>query len=71
MKLNYYQETDPLYIDLNSQWSTDSREIADGLVVDFDSSGNIVGIDIQYASQKLDLNSLETTALPTKTTKIA
>jgi uncharacterized protein YuzE len=71
MKLHYYAETDSLYIDLNSKPSTDSREIADGLVIDFDAEGNIVGIDVDRASKKLDLKTLETVALPLSTTKIA
>lgn len=28
-------------------------------VLDFDAEGNVVGIDIQEASRKLDLNTLE------------
>ena len=64
MKLHYYPETDSLYIDLNARPSAESREIADGLVVDFDADGNIVGIDIDHASQKLDLSKLETESLP-------
>jgi len=69
MKLHYYPETDSLYIDLNSKPSADSREIADGLVADFDAEGNIVGIDIDHPSQKLDLKTLEAIALPPVTTK--
>ena len=69
MKLHYYPETDSLYIDLNSKPSADSREIADGLVADFDVEGNIVGIDIDHASKKLDLKTLEAVALPPVTTK--
>ena len=64
MKLNYYQDTDSLYIDLSSIPSTDSKEIADGLVVDFDHAGHIVGIDIQHASERIDLSSIESTHLP-------
>ncbi len=71
MKLHYYPETDSLYIDLNARPSVDSREIADGLVVDFDAEGHVVGIDIQHASQSLDLKTLETESLPAVTTKIA
>ncbi|HEV2351343.1 MAG TPA: DUF2283 domain-containing protein [Terriglobia bacterium] len=68
MKLHYYPETDSLYIDLNSRPSADSREIADGLVIDFDAQGDIVGIDIDHASQKLDLKTLEAVSLPAVTT---
>ena len=71
MKLHYYPETDSLYIELNAKPSADSREIADGLVVDFDSEGNIVGIDIEHASQKLDLKTLETEALPALSVRMA
>ena len=71
MKLCYNPETDSLYIDFNSKPSADSREIAEGLVADFDAEGNIVGIDIQHASEKLDLKTLETEALPAATVRIA
>lgn len=64
MKLYYYPETDSLYIELNAKPSEDSQEIADSLVVDFDADGNIVGIDIDNASQKLDLKTLEAVNLP-------
>ena len=60
MKLHYYPETDSLYIDLNSRPGVDTREIVDGLVVDLDADGNVVGIDIDRASMVLDLRTLET-----------
>ena len=64
MKVNYDKETDSLYIDLNERKSFDSKEIEDGLVLDFDEKGQIVGIDIQYASTRLDLKNIEINALP-------
>ena len=71
MKLHYYPETDSLYIDLNTKHGADAQEIADGLVVDFDAEGNVVGIDIQQASRTLDLSTLETVSLPTTSLKMA
>ena len=64
MKLHYYPETDSLYIDLNSRPGVDAIEVADGLVVDLDATGKVVGIDIEHASQLLDLRTLETEGLP-------
>ena len=64
MKLNYYQETDSLYIDLSHKSSVDSREVAPGVVLDFDEEGNLVGIDIDNASKLLDLTKLETDTIP-------
>lgn len=58
MKLNYYPETDSLYIDLSSKTSVDSKEISPGIVLDYDNEGNLVGIDIDNASKKLDLKEL-------------
>jgi uncharacterized protein YuzE len=71
MKLHYYPDTDSLYIDLNARPSADSREITEGLVVDFDSDGRVVGIDIQHASEIMDLKTLETESLPAGRTKFA
>jgi uncharacterized protein YuzE len=64
MKLNYDRETDSLYIDLNSRPSADSREVQEGVVLDFDATGKLVGIDIQHASEVMDLATLEADSLP-------
>jgi uncharacterized protein YuzE len=64
MKFNYYPETDSLYISLSDKTSTDSQEIAPDIVLDFDSEGRLVGIDIDRASQVVDLTCLETESLP-------
>ena len=70
MKLHYDRETDSLYIDLSARPSKDSREVQDGVVIDLDDKGQIVGIDIQHASQILDLGTLETEALPAVNLKL-
>ncbi len=67
MKLHYYPETDSLYIELNPNPSADSRIVTEGVVADFDEGGNIVGIDIDHASQKLDLKTVEAVSLPVVT----
>jgi uncharacterized protein YuzE len=64
MKLNYYPETDSLYIDLSEKPSVDSKEISEGIVLDYDAEGNLVGIDIDNASKKVHLKELTLTKLP-------
>ncbi len=64
MKLNYYPDTDSLYIDLSSRTSVDSREISPGVVLDYDGKGDLVGIDIDNASKKLDLQDLTINHVP-------
>lgn len=70
MKLNYYPDTDSLYIDLSSKTSVTSEEISEGVVLDYDKDGNIVGLDIDHASLKLDLKELVLSKLPVSLQKI-
>ena len=42
MKLNYFPDTDSLYIELADQPSADSREVSEGVVIDYDARGNLV-----------------------------
>lgn len=71
MKLNYYPDTDSLYIDLSEQTSVESREVSEGIVLDYDAEGNIVGIDIDNASRKVDLKQLTLSKLPVVVQKIS
>lgn len=64
MKLNYYPDADSLYIDLSTRPSTQSREVSEGVVLDYDAEGNLVGIDIDNASRKLDLSEVVTNHIP-------
>lgn len=66
MKINYYKDTDSLYIDLTSAVSTDSREISEGVVLDYDADGNLAGIDIDNASRKMNLHEVILNRLPSQ-----
>ena len=71
MKISYYPETDSMYIDLSAKKSSKSREVAPGIVLDYDNENNLVGIDIDNASRKLDLKELILSKLPTERQTIA
>ena len=71
MKLNYYPETDSLYIDLSEKPSAESREVSEGVVLDYDDGGNLVGIDIDNASRKVELQQLILSKLPLQVTTVA
>lgn len=64
MKFHYYPETDSLYIDLSEKPSVDSTEVAPGVVLDFDAEGRLVGIDVDRASQIVDLSRIEASESP-------
>ena len=67
MKLHYYPATDSLYIELSEVASKDSQEVASGVVLDFGADGRLVGIDIDHASQMVNLSRLEALGLPLAT----
>ena len=66
MKLNYYPETDSLYINLSEQPSVETREISEGILLDYDADGGLVGIDIDNASHKVEMEKLILSKLPAK-----
>ena len=66
MKLNYYPETDSLYIDLSSKSSKESVEISEGIILDYDDDGHITGIDIDNACHKIDLNEIILNKVPSQ-----
>jgi uncharacterized protein YuzE len=71
MKLNYFAETDSLYIDLSELPSASSKEISEGVVLDYDAKGNLVGIDIDNASSKVELKQLVLDKLPASIKTVA
>ncbi len=71
MKFHYYPETDSLYIELSDKPSSDSQEVAPGVVLDFDEQRHLVGVDVDNASKLVDLSRLEAEGLPTRSVSVA
>ena len=71
MKLHYYPETDSLYVELKAGPGAETREIANGLNVDLDAAGEVIGFDIDHASRRIDLSTLETEALPVHSARVS
>ena len=69
MKLHYYPETDSPYVEFKPKPGTETREVADDLNLDLDDNGDLVGFDIDRASIRLDLSTLDTTELPVRAYK--
>ena len=63
MKLAYYSDTDSLYIDLSEHPSVERREVSEGIVLDYAADGSLVGIDIDNASRKVQLQRLILTGM--------
>lgn len=71
MKVNYFPDTDSLYIDLSERPSVESREISEGIVLDYDGEGTLVEIDIDNASTKVAIDRLTVSKLPGTIERIA
>jgi len=71
MRIEYFPDTDSLYIDLDERPGVDAREVGDGIVIDLDEGGHLVGIDIDQASKHLDLGTLDLRRIPFVAEKVA
>ena len=58
MKIEYDNEVDALQIMFANIKPVDSRDVAEGVTIDLDESGNIVGMEILDAVDKLGLESI-------------
>lgn len=54
MKLSYDKETDTLTITLSDKKIKESDESRPGIIIDYDTKGGIVAIEILEASQRMD-----------------
>jgi YD repeat-containing protein len=54
MRVRVDQGADAVYLNLTDRPIKDSEEVADGIVVDYDAEGRIVGIEILDASKRTD-----------------
>ncbi len=64
MKLQYFSDTDTLYINLSDAKPVNTDAITDNLIVDFDAEEQVIGITIEQASKVTDLAAIEAIDLP-------
>jgi uncharacterized protein YuzE len=66
MKITYFQDTDPLYLEFNNNPIVETQEINENTLVDIDKDGNICAITLEQAKSLTDLNafSIETIVAP-------
>ena len=58
MRIEYDKEVDALYVRLREATPVNNMDIEEGVTVDLDKEGHIVGIEILDASERLGLESL-------------
>ena len=65
MRFSYDKQNDSLYLHFSERAGATVMEVSDGVVLDLDDSGSVVGLDIEHASRKVDLSTLDIVGLPT------
>lgn len=60
MTVHYDQEVDALYISFGQESPSGVVEVEDGVNVDTTESGRITGIEILFASQRMDIDTILT-----------
>jgi len=58
MKIEYDRAADALYISLREAHAADNIDIEEGVTVDLDKNGHIIGIEILDAGRKLSSKDL-------------
>ena len=58
MKIEYDKEADALYVILRDVPATDSKDLDEGITIDVNDDGQIVGFEILDASEKLGIEAL-------------
>ena len=71
MRMNHYPETDSLYLDLTGKPSVESREVSEGIVLDYAEDRRLAGIDIDNASHKIDRQEITLSQRPAPSDKRA
>jgi uncharacterized protein YuzE len=52
MKITYFKDTDTLLVNFNNNEITETRDLNENVLVEFDNKGNIVSMTIEHARQQ-------------------
>jgi len=52
MKVTVHKDDDALYLRLDDTPIIESEEVSDGIILDYNAEGKVIGIEILYISQR-------------------
>ena len=58
MKIEYSKDADAIYVYFKEDIVASSKEIEDGVVIDFDAKGQLIGIEVLDVSQRFSLSDI-------------
>ncbi|WP_280549639.1 DUF2283 domain-containing protein [Halomonas sp. 11-S5] len=59
MKVQYFKDTDTLYIEFQGREISETRDLDENTLLDLDSDGNVCAITFEHASQRTDISHLQ------------
>lgn len=72
MKIEYSKEADAVYVYFKEEYVDRSKEVEDGVVLDFDKNGHLIGIEVLDVSRRFSLSDIANVSienLPTEAVK--
>jgi uncharacterized protein YuzE len=58
MKIEYSKEADAIYVYFKEAYVSSSKEVEDGVIIDFDREGRLIGIEVLDVSQRFSLSDI-------------
>jgi uncharacterized protein YuzE len=58
MKVQYFEDTDTLYIEFKASAIADTKDLDENTVLDLDARGNVCAITFEHASARTDVRHL-------------
>jgi len=55
MRIQYFQDTDTLYIEFRPVEVAETKDLDENTILDLDRDGNICGITIEHARERTDI----------------
>jgi uncharacterized protein YuzE len=55
MKIQYFEDTDTLYIEFKAAEVAETKDLDEDTVLDLDKDGNISAITVEHAKQRADI----------------
>ena len=59
MKVQYFDDTDTLYIEFQGREIAETRNLDENTILDLDAKGNVCAITFEHASKRTDINHLQ------------
>jgi uncharacterized protein YuzE len=65
MKVQYFEDTDTLYIEFQGWEIAETRDLDENTLLDLDAEGNVCAITFEHASKRTDVSQLHVEGIAT------